>query len=260
MEAESNSRCWESEAKEAGERAVRAEAERDAAPHEVAMARLETEEAGSAPAQVESELARVQHSIVSSKDARRKVESELDGVQQALAASGEAWRKAEEEASCLMDERGPLLLELGARKEELSSFRVGVSKERKASEEAFDAGFDVIFNYGYGYCAFVHNICGSKPEILDRMPDTSKPLFPEFFINPRCPPGVVPVKVAVALEAVTRETVEPSSAAEVEVGDNPDSLPRGRSPVSPARVRDFILRLLAEPCFFAPVLHPDILI
>ena len=28
------------------------------------------------------------------------------------------------------------------------------------------------------------------------MPDTSKPLSPEFFINPRCPPGVVPTKAA----------------------------------------------------------------
>ena len=38
MEVESNSRRWESKAKEAAERAVRAKAERDAARHEVAMA------------------------------------------------------------------------------------------------------------------------------------------------------------------------------------------------------------------------------
>ena len=38
MEAESNSRRWESEAKEAIEWAVRAEAERDATHHEVEMA------------------------------------------------------------------------------------------------------------------------------------------------------------------------------------------------------------------------------
>ena len=48
MKAESNSRRWESEAKEAAKRAVRAEGERDAAGHEVAMARLDTEAAGSA--------------------------------------------------------------------------------------------------------------------------------------------------------------------------------------------------------------------
>ena len=57
MEAESNSRRWESKAKEAGERAVRAEAKRDAAHHEVAMARLDTEAVGSARAHVVSELA-----------------------------------------------------------------------------------------------------------------------------------------------------------------------------------------------------------
>ena len=38
MEAESNSRRWDSESKEAIERAVRAEVERDTACHEVAMA------------------------------------------------------------------------------------------------------------------------------------------------------------------------------------------------------------------------------
>ena len=60
MEAKSNSRHWELEAKEAIERAVRAEAGRDVAHHEVVMARLETEAAGSALTQVEYELTRVQ--------------------------------------------------------------------------------------------------------------------------------------------------------------------------------------------------------
>ena len=59
--------------------------------------------------------------------------------------------------------------------------------ERKVMEEEFDVSSDVIFNYGYGYCAFVHNICGSKPLIPVGMPDTSKPLPPEFFINPMPP-------------------------------------------------------------------------
>ena len=42
-EAKHSSRRWKLEAKEAVERAVRAEAERDAARHETAMARLEIE-------------------------------------------------------------------------------------------------------------------------------------------------------------------------------------------------------------------------
>ena len=101
MEVESNSRRWESEAKEVVEWAVRAKKERDATRHEVAMARLDTEAAGIAQAKVESELARVQHALVASEDARQKVESQLDMVQQALATSGEAWRKTEEEANRL---------------------------------------------------------------------------------------------------------------------------------------------------------------
>ena len=84
-------------------------------------------------------------------------------------------QKAEDEASRLADERVSLLIELGASKDELFTFRAEASKEKKAMEEAFDEGFDVIFNYGYGCCAFSHNICGSVPVI----PNTSKPLLPE---------------------------------------------------------------------------------
>ena len=49
---------------------------------------------------------------------------------------------------------------------------------------------------------------------------------PEFFINPRCPPGAVLVEAVVALEAVTSEAVELSSTTGAEVGDNLDSLSR----------------------------------
>ena len=92
------------ETREAVERAVRAEVERDAARHEVAIARLEIEAAGGARAQMESELARVQRTLAASEDVRQKVESELDEAQQALVTFGKAWRKAEEEASRLTDE------------------------------------------------------------------------------------------------------------------------------------------------------------
>ena len=121
------------------------------------------------------------------------MESELVWAQQALAASGKAWRKAEEEANRLTDEQVSLLLELEASKDELFTFRVEASKEKQALEEEFDAGFEVIFNYGNGCCAFAHNICGSKPRIPVGMPDTSKSLPYEFFffINPRCPLSAV---------------------------------------------------------------------
>ena len=75
MEAESKSRRLESEAREAVERAIYAEAERDVAHHEVAMAQLEIKAVGSARAHMESELARVQRALATSKDAWRKVES-----------------------------------------------------------------------------------------------------------------------------------------------------------------------------------------
>ena len=56
-----------------------------------------------------------------------------------------------------------------------------------------------------GCCAFAHNICGSQPVVPNGMPNMSKPLSSELFINPRCPPGVVPV------EAVTND-VRPGEA------------------------------------------------
>ena len=148
---------------------ARVEAERDAAHHEASIARMDADAAGSARAKVESKLARDQN---------------------ALAVSEEARRKTEDEASRLVVERVSLLLELGTSKDEVSALQAQALKEKKALEEAYEEGFDVIFNYGYGCCAFAHNICGSQPLVQDGMPDTSKPLSPKFFINPRCPPGV----------------------------------------------------------------------
>ena len=72
------------------------------------------------------------------------------------------------------------------------------------------------------------------------MPDTSKPLSPEFFINPRCPLGVVPAEAAsidvrpgdvanatgreapaAVLETDNSEVGEHLSVAEVESGNEP---------------------------------------
>ena len=80
-------------------------------------------------------------------------------------------------------------MEVGAGKEELVAFQAKATVEREAMEAEFDASSDVIFNYGYGCCAFAHDICVSKPRIPAGMPDTSKPLPPKFFVNPRCPPS-----------------------------------------------------------------------
>ena len=170
------------------ERAVRAEAERDAARHEVAMDRLETEAMSVARAQVEAELARVRRVSVAAEDTRSKADSERDAAQQALVTAEEARRKAEEENGCLTDERLSLLMELRATKDDFAAFREKTSIEKTTMEAEFDARSDVIFNYGYGCCAFAHNICGSEPLIPVGMSNTSTPLTPEFFVNPRCPP------------------------------------------------------------------------
>ena len=60
----------------------------------------------------------------------------------------------------------------------MSAIHAEALKEKRALDEAYEEGFDVIFNYGYGCYAFAHNICGSQPEVPDGMSDTSKPLSP----------------------------------------------------------------------------------
>ena len=87
-------------------------------------------------------------------------------------------------------------LELETSKDEVSALQAQALKEKKDLDEAYEEGFDVIFNYGYGCCAFAHNIYGSQPVVPDRMPNTSNPLSLKFFITPRCPPGAIPTKAA----------------------------------------------------------------
>ena len=78
-------------------------------------------------------------------------------------------------------------MELGATKEDFEASWEKSSTEKSALKAEFDSSSDVIFNYGYGYYAFVHDIRGSKPMIPIGMPDTSAPLTLEFFVNPRSP-------------------------------------------------------------------------
>ena len=58
-------------------------------------------------------------------------------------------------------------------------------------------------------CAYAHYICGSKPKILPKMPDTSTPLTPKFFMNPRCPPD----------SSFALSTTEPVETAEEALAD-----------------------------------------
>ena len=175
-------RCLELEARESVERATRAEAERDMARHEAAMAKLVAEGAINTWAQLESELARVQSALVLAKEARRRAEFEHGAAQKAL-------KKAEEENDHLADEKVALIIELGALKDDFTTFRDKAAADREAIEVEFDSNRDTLFNYGYGCCAFMHNICGSKPQIPKGMSNPSVPLTANFFSNPRCPPS-----------------------------------------------------------------------
>ena len=140
---------------------------------------------------MELELSRVQCALTTVDGGRLKADSKIDSARQALVAAKEAYWRAEEENSRLMDERLSLLMELGAIKEDFTAFRPKSSVKKSALEAKFGASSDVVFDYCYGYCAFAHDICGSKPMIPAGMLDPSTPLPPKFFMNPRCPPGFV---------------------------------------------------------------------
>ena len=109
---------------------AQAEAERDVARHDASMARMDADEAGSAKAKVVFELAKVQN---------------------ALEVVEEVRRKAEDEASHLVDKQVLLLLKLGTCKDEVSAICEEALKEKEALKVAYEEGFDVIFNYEYGY-------------------------------------------------------------------------------------------------------------
>ena len=59
---------------------------------------------------MESELARVRHSLAVAENAHLKAESERGVAQEALVVAGEACKKAEEEHSRLDDERLALVI------------------------------------------------------------------------------------------------------------------------------------------------------
>ena len=207
----------ELEAKESAERAAQAEAERDAACHEAAMAKLATEGAISTRAQIEFELARVQRALMLAKDARLKAEPERGVAHEALVVAGEACKKAEEENSRLADERLALVMELGTMKDEFTAFREKAAADRETMEAEFDSSGDTLFNYGYGCCVFTHNICWSKPQIPDGMSDPSVSLTPEFFTNSRYPPSIlstVPALDPAVGNKVEHPGISPTSSGE----------------------------------------------
>ena len=73
--------------------------------------------------------------------------------------------------------------------------------------------------------------------VPDRIPDTSKPLSPEFFINPRCLPGAIPIEAATivvrsgeAMIASEREVLTAVLEADIsEVGEHLSAIEVGLS-------------------------------
>ena len=215
--AELACRRLELEARESAKRAARAEAERDMARYEAAMAKLAAEGAVNTRAQVESELARVQSALALAEEARRRAEFEHGVAQEALAVAGEACKKAEEENNHLADEKLALVIELGALKDDFAAFRDKATSDKEAMEAEFDSSGDMLFNYGYGCCAFTYNICGSKPQIPDGMQNPSVPMTAKFFANPRCPPGASAAASAldpIAVSGEDRSENSPAAAGE----------------------------------------------
>ena len=210
--AELACRRLELEAKESAKRAARGEVERDTALHEAAMAKLLAEGALSTRAQIETELARVQRALGLTEEARWKAEFDRGAAQEVLSATGEACKKAEEEKLVVV-------IELGAVKDDFVAFREKAAAEKEMLEAAFDSSGDTLFNYGYGCYVFAHNICGSKPEIPEGMPNPSVPLTVDFFANPRCPQSASVAASALDPAVVSEgdRSVNSPSAAEVEV-------------------------------------------
>ena len=64
---------------------------------------------------------------------------------------------------------------------------------------------------------FKHNIYGDQPEVPDGMPDSSNPLPPEFFVNPRCPP--IPTATKATIVEVDQSEVVDELGRSPPVGD-----------------------------------------
>ena len=131
-----------------------------------------------------------------------------------------------------------LTMELGTIKDDFVAFREKAATDRETMEAEFDASGDTLFNYGYGCCVFTHNICRSKPQIPDGMPDPSVPLTPEFFANPRCPPIILSTAPALDPTAINKEQCPKNSPTAV--GEEA-TLPMGPPASSDGGVEDVIV-------------------
>ena len=163
------------------------EKEKDEAKQEAKVALLAASAASDAKARAKEDLTRVQEALAAAEEGRRKAEENQAKVQQALAAVEESRRKVEAETTRLEVEWTSLLLELGAINDVVSSLHSQAGRDKEAMEEEYHKALEVIFSYRYGCYVFKHNIYGDHPEVPDGMPDSADPLYPELFVNLKCP-------------------------------------------------------------------------
>ena len=162
--AKSRSKHWEQKAREGTEKIKGAKDERDKAKEEAQVPRLAAVIAGDAKARVE-----------------------------------EAKSKAEAETTRLEVKWTSLLLEIRATKDEVFFLQTQAGKDKEAMEKDYQKALEMIFAYGYGCCAFKHNIYGDHPRVTNGMPYTSVSLPLEFFADPKYP------LVLAAIEGTTVE-------------------------------------------------------
>ena len=118
-------------------------------------------------------------------DAKARADDDMSRALDALAVREEDRCRLEAEVAHLAVEQTSFLLELKASKDEVSSLHSQANKDKEAMEEDYQKILELIFSYGYGCCAFKHNIYGDQPGIPEGMPDSADPLPPEFLVNLR---------------------------------------------------------------------------
>ena len=146
---------------------------------------------------------------VAAGEAKARVEDDLTKARDALAAAKEDRCRLEAEVARLEVEQMSLLLELEASKDEVSSLHSQAGKDKEALEDDYQEAMEQIFAYGYGCCAFKHNIRGDQPGILDGMPDSTNPLPLEFFANLGHPSTPMAVEAKVAEAHLSEEAKDP---------------------------------------------------
>ena len=174
-EAKYEAKRWERMAGGEAERASRAEGERDAARREASTSRLAAEAAGDAKARVDDELARVRISLISEEERGREAKAEIARLKVEYASLQSSLEEHQREAAVRRSQ------------EEV---------ERKKTKEDYLVCLEDAFVYGYGCCAFAHNIRNDHPAVPSGMPPFDKPLPAGFFEDPRCPPGSAGVGIS----------------------------------------------------------------